>query len=98
MTIQSEISSESRLDNKWATAVLEQLQTFNSELGQLNTNIASFVAQTGTLVSASTAKDEMGYLPSKPLAVRIDESVAAMGHEIQSLTDNVARLTSRNAT
>lgn len=97
MTTDAELPSDSRLDDKWATTVFEQLQTFNTELGQLNSNLASFVAQTGTPMSASAARDEPSYLPAKPLAVRIDETVAAMGHEIQSLTDNIARLTSQGA-
>lgn len=97
MTTDAEILSAPRVTDAWASAVYEQLQTFNTELGQLNDNIASVVAQTGTPVGASAEqRNDHVCLPSKPLAVRVDETIAAIGEQIQNLTDNVARLASRS--
>lgn len=80
----------------WMEQHLARLQLFNAEMAQLDQNVQTVVeraqAKDGSPTVAPPSPVRTESSVSKPLTVRVDETVTALEEQIRSLTRNVSHL------
>lgn len=83
-------------DPGWMEQHLGRLQSFESEVAQLNQNVQSVLeraqAKTGTETIAPPVSVRAESSVSKPLTVRVGEVMNELDEHIQSITRNVSHL------